>query len=432
MHSELFRIPIRWAGVPIFGFGLLLAAWLAATAWGMMRTAKQHGWPAALRAHLPTALIVAAIIVWGVPTLFPDGMPIRGYGVMVLAGSVLAILLAIRRAEQANLPTEEILAMAVPLFGCGVIGARLFYVVQFWQTRIRQPTLAASLVEALKFTEGGLVVYGALIGAAIGCVWHFRRRRLPLLAMSDLVAPSLLVGVALGRIGCFLNGCCYGGESTRPWAVTFPQFSAPNSISPPYADQAASGRFYGFRWGNQSIDDAKQDASVAIDRVDASSPAEQARLKIGDAIAAINGELTPTRQHAEAALLDALIAGRPVELRLADGSLRTIAAIDPPPRSRPVAPAQLFSALDAALLAWLLWSYYPFRRHEGETTALLLTLHPISRFLLEIVRVDEAAVFGTGLSISQNISIALFVVGIALWCWLLRKPPKLDFPLPPT
>ncbi len=78
----------------------------------------------------------------------------------------------------------------------------------------------------------------------------------------------------------------------------------------------------------------------------------------------------------------------------------------PPPRSPPVHPAQLYSLIDALLLCFLLLAYEPYKRRDGELTALVLTLHPISRFLLEIIRVDESAVFGTGMSISQNISIA--------------------------
>jgi phosphatidylglycerol:prolipoprotein diacylglycerol transferase len=160
--------------------------------------------------------------------------------------------------------------------------------------------------------------------------------------MSDLLAPSLLIGLAFGRLGCFLNGCCYGGECDLPWAVTFPRESLP------YMEQLETGRF---------------------------------------------------------------------------GDTATLDPTNLPARSLPVHPTQLYSAIDAALLCWLLWSYYPFRRRDGEVTALMLTLHPISRFLLEVIRVDESAVFGTGFSISQNISILFFVLTLVGWGLLLRQPP---------
>ena len=97
----------------------------------------------------------------------------------------------------------------------------------------------------LSYTEGGLVVYGSFIGAMIGFTWHVRRRGLPGLAMSDLIAPSMLAGLAFGRIGCLLNGCCYGGESDIPWAIQFPRERSQGHLSAPFADQAAAGRFYG-------------------------------------------------------------------------------------------------------------------------------------------------------------------------------------------
>jgi phosphatidylglycerol:prolipoprotein diacylglycerol transferase len=94
-----------------------------------------------------------------------------------------------------------------------------------------------------------------------------------------------------------------------------------------------------------------------------------------------------------------------------------------------VHPTQVYSAIDAGLLAWLLWSYFPFRRHDGECLALLLTIHPITRFLLEVIRTDEPAVFGSGLSISQNISIALLACAAALWWYLSRQPRGVTWPL---
>jgi phosphatidylglycerol:prolipoprotein diacylglycerol transferase len=79
----------------------------------------------------------------------------------------------------------------------------------------------------------------------------------------------------------------------------------------------------------------------------------------------------------------------------------------------------------------VLWSFYPYRRHDGQVMALMLMLHPISRFLLEIIRVDESPVWGTGLSISQNLSIALFAVGVGLWLWVRKKPVQNPaFPTP--
>ncbi|HEX6962299.1 MAG TPA: prolipoprotein diacylglyceryl transferase family protein, partial [Lacipirellula sp.] len=67
------------------------------------------------------------------------------------------------------------------------------------------------------------------------------------------------------------------------------------------------------------------------------------------------------------------------------------------------------------------------RRRDGEVLALMITLYPIARFFEEMIRVDEPAVFGTGLSISQNISLILLLAAAAMWVWLLRQPRRLAY-----
>jgi phosphatidylglycerol---prolipoprotein diacylglyceryl transferase len=240
--------------------------------------------------------------------------------------------------------------------------------------------------------------------------------------MCDVIAASMLVGLAFGRIGCLLNGCCYGGESTAPWAVTFPRESGPETVSPPYSDQAAAGRFYGFRVASSSSEKHNGKPATVVERVDAGSPAEQAGLRVGDALSRINGQSIGGVEGARMLIHDAFMSGRSLELAMAGGDVKTIPAVEPPLRSKPVHPTQIYSAVTAALLAWVLWSYYPFRRRDGEVTALMFTLYPIARFLLEMIRVDEPSVFGTGLSISQNLSVLLLLVAGGFWLWLLRQP----------
>ncbi len=80
------------------------------------------------------------------------------------------------------------------------------------------------------------------------------------------------------------------------------------------------------------------------------------------------------------------------------------------------------------LLCLFLLAYYPYRRRDGEVFALLATIHPIARFLQEIVRIDEKAVFNTGLSISQNISLVMLAGAVGLWIFLLRQPRHTVWP----
>jgi phosphatidylglycerol:prolipoprotein diacylglycerol transferase len=332
--------------------------------------------------------------------------------------------MAIHRAKQAELDLEEILGLAVFMFIGGVVGARLFYVVEYWDSRIRQADWWGTLKNALAFTEGGLVIYGAFIGAMLGFGLCVARRRLPALALADLAAPGMMAGLALGRIGCLFNGCCYGGESSLPWAITFPRENAPHSMSAPYLDQAGEGRFHGFRIATET-----QPRRIVVVSVDHGSAASAAGLRPGDVVTAINGTRVEESEAAHLALIAALREGRSLALQTQAG-VKTIPAIEPPPRSLPVHPAQIYSAIDAALLAWVLWSYYPYRRRDGQVMALMLMIHPVSRFLLEVIRVDESPVWGTPFSISQNLSFMLFLAGAGLWAYARRNPAaQRAFPL---
>jgi phosphatidylglycerol:prolipoprotein diacylglycerol transferase len=93
------------------------------------------------------------------------------------------------------------------------------------------------------------------------------------------------------------------------------------------------------------------------------------------------------------------------------------------PRSLPVHPTQLYSAIDGIVLLWLLSAYYPLRRRDGEVMALLMVTYPITRFLIEYLRNDEGGIF-LGLTISQNISILLFLAGLLFWYVLSRSPAR--------
>ena len=159
---------------------------------------------------LPVLLLLGAAIVF-LPRVFPEGLPVRGYGLMLLVGITSGVGMAMYRARQGGLDPEIILSLAIWLVVCGVVGARLFYVTEYWDESFAGKSPRDTLLEIANIPEGGLVIYGGLIGAAFGFVVFVIKHRLPLLAMADLIAPSMAIGLAFGRIGCFLNGCCYGG-----------------------------------------------------------------------------------------------------------------------------------------------------------------------------------------------------------------------------
>jgi phosphatidylglycerol:prolipoprotein diacylglycerol transferase len=418
MCSNLFTIPSQLFGVPVFGFGLLLLVWVVAGAIWAVRMSKKPGSKDELFAGLPVFALVAGAIIF-LPRVFPEGFPVRGYGVMLVIAAISGMSLAYVRFRQAGLNPELLFSLAFWMFILGIVGGRVFYVVEYWETIYAPMPLGTAIVEALKYANGGLVVYGALFGAAAAFIWFARRHRLPMLALADMIAPSLVVGLAFGRIGCLLNGCCFGGVSDVPWAVTFPQQDA-GRYSPPYAAQLASGEFYGMHL-------VERDGKVVVLQVLPDSAAAKAGIAEGDVVTHLAGVPIKGLDDAASVFNNTLNEEHTLPVRFEGKAEVVLAAAKLPPRSLPVHPTQWYGAVNAALLGWLLWTYYPFRRRDGEVIAMLLTLYPIARFLLEMIRVDEASFMGTGLSISQNVSIVLFVAAMALWAYLYRQPQGREF-----
>lgn len=148
------------------------------------------------------------------------GFTVHGFGLLVVLGCFGALRLTAWRARRERLDPEDVYGLAVWLFTGGVIGARLFYVLQHHET-------IHHVTDIFRVWQGGIVFYGCIIGGLIGSVAYWFRHPFPFRPMADAVAPALMVGVILGRLGCFCNGCCYGDVSHLPWAVTFPARTLP-------------------------------------------------------------------------------------------------------------------------------------------------------------------------------------------------------------
>lgn len=423
MHQTLFIIPDEIAGWPVFGFGLLLAVWAVASAVWMAWLIRRQGLTADTWGYVPILLLIGAVVAWVLPAIAKDGgLPIRGYGVMMLAAVAAAAALALWRAKRLGLNPELVYSLIFWMIVPGIIGARVFYVIEYWPEYARALSapdggIGPFLGGIINLTEGGLVVYGSLFGGLIGLLSFVRIHHLPLLAVCDLMAPSMMLGLAIGRIGCLLNGCCFGGECNLPWAVTFPQ------NAPPYIAQVEHGRMHGFILSDNLL------SEPSILNVDPESPAERAGLKKGDRATKINGREIRTTGHAQYAVAEAFYGGRPLRIEIEGRSPVEIPAVEQPPRGLRVHPTQVYSSISAFLILLLLLAWSPHRRRDGELLALMLTVYPIMRFILEIIRTDESAVFGTGMSISQNVSILLFLFAVCLWTYILRRPPGLAFPI---
>lgn len=415
MRQTLFYIPIHkeiW-GLPLFGLGWLLAVWTVVSVVTIAMLARRQKLGEVLQNYL-AFLVMPAVVIFLLPRLAEsEGLPIRGFGVMLLLALGFGLGIAIRRARQVGLDPEVIISLAFWMFISGIVGARLFYVVQKWH-EFEKGSLKDTAIALLNVTQGGLVVYGSVIAAAAALFEFCRRNRLPWLAICDLIAPALLVGLALGRVGCFLNGCCFGGVCDLPWAVTFP------FRSPPYFRQAETGLIdlHGLYL------DGSQTNAPTIKGVVPGSLAEQQGLKAGDRIAAING--FPVENTGEAIRSLLTISDRVSITVAGDPKPKRWQLESPLPRSLPVHPTQLYSTIDGLILALFLWCWFPFRRRDGEVTAWMLTLYPITRFLMESIRTDEPKnIFG--MTISQNFSLVFFGVGICLWAYIWRKAPGTYF-----
>jgi phosphatidylglycerol:prolipoprotein diacylglycerol transferase len=375
---------------------------------------RRQGWNADTRGYLPILLLMGLLIWLVLPRLEgvagggpSQGLPIRGYGVMLLLGVLAGVGLAVREARRVGLDPDMVVSLCFHLFVFGILGARLFYVIEYWPQFRRPNDPLAMLGAIVNVTQGGLVVYGSLIGALLGGLWFLRRHALPTLAVADLMAPSLVLGLALGRIGCLLNGCCYGGLCDAPWALTFP------AESEPYKHQQSLGQLHGFQIAE---DPARHAARVTA--VEPGGPAAVAGLRSGAVLTAIDGRRVASFGAARETLRNATAR---LELTTDRGPV-TIRLPALPARSRPAHPTQIYAAVGAALLCWLLWSYYPFRRRDGVVFAMMLTLYPIMRFLEETIRVDEPGQFRTSFSISQWISVLLLAAVVSLWIYVLRQP----------
>ncbi len=150
---------------------------------------------------------------------------IKSYGLMLDLSFVLGIWLCVRRGRGRGLSTDTVLAFSFAVLVSSLVGVRLFYVVTHW----RQFT---PWYRAFYIWDGGLTLYGGILLATATVWWMARRRKIPFLAMADVMAPAVALGIGITRIGCFLSGCCFGRPTSLPWGVSFPATCAAGALYP--------------------------------------------------------------------------------------------------------------------------------------------------------------------------------------------------------
>lgn len=152
------------------------------------------------------------------PTLLEYGpLVLHSYGLMLAIGGLVAVWRAAVASKRYGIPDARVVDAGIIVILAGLVGARIGYVLLTWDEFAGDP------VSIIAVWDGGLTYYGGLIaGALAGVVWA-RLAKVNVADFADLVAPSLALGYGIARIGCFLNGCCYGSECALPWAVRFHQ-----------------------------------------------------------------------------------------------------------------------------------------------------------------------------------------------------------------
>jgi phosphatidylglycerol:prolipoprotein diacylglycerol transferase len=313
-------------------------------------------------------------------------LTIKSYGLMMVIGFLAAVALVRHLSRGFTRDPQHITNAALYSLIGGVIGARIFFVIHYFD-RFR-----ASPIEALYIWQGGLELAGGVI-AAVGVIFLFLvYHKLPVRRYLDVLAMGLMLALVFGRIGCFLNGCCYGKPTDLPWGVRFPygSFAYDSQVNPdparnrsePYL-QLPKDYFSGVGENGVGYLKPKDDLT------------DEQRLEV-------------TR-----------------------GKYRCLA----------VHPTELYAS--GLAVFWCLMLYLFWRRTQraelsgnrrklcakpGCTFALMFIVYGLTRFILEAIRDDNPFEYGwwaiyKGGTVSQNVSIYMIVLGVILMVVFQRMKP---------
>jgi len=186
------------------------------------------------------------------PILFQHGtFVLHTYGVVLMLAFLAALErtygVAKRRNDPQLLP-DNVLDVGIWMIVIGVIGARLMFVIIGWHDYRYAPDFPAN---TFKVWQGGLSFHGGLFGGAGALIGYCLLKRISILKMADLFAPSLMIAYVIGRLGCLLNGCCYGAPTNMPWGMRFfddGRWTPPSHPTQLYASVLSLFFFFGLVW----------------------------------------------------------------------------------------------------------------------------------------------------------------------------------------
>lgn len=394
-------------------------------------------------------------------------LPVPAFGATLFLTFIACMAFCKMRAARQGIPRERMESLAIVLLLSGLFGARLFFVIQY-----RLPW-----VDFFKIWEGGIVFYGSVMGGALGYIVYYwtvlRKEGVSTWTLADIVAPTLALGLVMGRIGCLLNGCCYGQVACDDCpALHFPLLTGPprDMVVRQFGYQSSLGFA-----ARGKLDDPRS----VVTSVEPDSQALEAGLKAGDIIVGVNGRpnamvmtvageadartaLAAKLEQFEAVILpvesmpkwDRIRVERPifflpardvaeavpgVTLQQVEDFLsnqvrnwpkggatiqldverdgRKIALPGYLPRSLGLQPTQIYESISMALLLALLLAYFPFRRHDGQVFVMWMLGYAVHRFLNEMLRNDTEPVIGK-LTASMAVSLLVFAGALILEAYL--------------
>jgi len=157
------------------------------------------------------------MLPYGPITEFTLGpLTIQSWGLMVAIGFIVAILLILWQASKEGYRVDKLIDLALFLFIASMVGARIMYVILFWEN-----FAGGNWLEIFKIWKGGMVYYGGFIGAIVVWIWYVRWQKLNFWKLADWGAPALALGLAIGRIGCHLIRDHPGIITNVPWGIEY-------------------------------------------------------------------------------------------------------------------------------------------------------------------------------------------------------------------
>lgn len=161
------------------------------------------------------------------PTIVKFGsFAIHSYGLLLAIAFLAAIQLFLVRGRARGLPEDRLSTLSLWLLVLAIVGGRLLFVATHWDEYKGDP------LAIFRLWEGGLILYGGYALAIAGGILYVRRAGLSVWRVGDAAAPSMALGIGIGRLGCFLNGCCFGLPTTLPWGIHFPPESYSSAVFP--------------------------------------------------------------------------------------------------------------------------------------------------------------------------------------------------------